>query len=118
MKPSDEGIASAVNDNNPHRARGEPSAKYILTGWLDRLGVNRDELVNAPLLICRLQNNCLRCVGKAECARSLETQLDDAGWDRWYASCTISEVLTNLGAMQNCGRAAQYLKFTRAISGN
>jgi hypothetical protein len=115
MRPSnaEQDIASSVDRNHASSALVEPSN---LIRWMERLGVDRNELVNAPLLLCQLQTRCLRCTRKAQCAQTFKRELDDFAWDRWYAYCMNSEILTGLGAMQNCSRAAQYLKFAGTIS--
>jgi hypothetical protein len=88
----------------------------VLLGWMERLGIDRDQLENSPWLLRRLQTRCLWCGRKEECVRALGNEFDDAVWDRWYEYCPISEILVAVGAMQNCSRAAQQLRFSKAIS--
>jgi hypothetical protein len=51
-----------------------------------------------------------------DCARALDEEFDDAGWDSWYEYCSNSETLSTLGAIQNCSRAAAHLKLQEDIS--
>jgi hypothetical protein len=90
--------------------------EFVLTGWMERLGIDRDQVVNAPLLFHRLQSRCLRCSRMEDCARALAEEFGDAGWDSWYEYCSNSEALSTLGAIQNCSRAAAHLKLQKLIS--
>jgi hypothetical protein len=95
---------------------GEPSSsllEFLLPGWMERLGVDRGQVASS--LMRRLQAGCQRCSRTKDCARALDQEFDDAGWDRWYGYCSNSEILAALGAIQNCSRAAQHLKL-KAIS--
>lgn len=83
----------------------------LLFQCMDRLQIDQAELANGdPLLFRELQGMCALCRAKEQCARDLAHQLEDAGWDRWWAYCPNSAMLTMIAALQNCGRAAQHLK--------
>ena len=83
----------------------------LLFRCMDMLQVDQSELASDdPLLFRELQGVCILCRRKDECAQDLAHQFDDARWDRWWVYCPNSAMLAMIGAVQNCGRAAQYLK--------
>ena len=83
----------------------------LLFRCMDMLQVDQSELASDdPLLFRELQGVCALCRSKDECAQDLAHQFDDARWDRWWVYCPNSAMLAMIGAVQNCGRAAQYLK--------
>jgi hypothetical protein len=93
----------------------EPPRQFLdsslLFGCMDLLQIDRSALASDdPLLFRELQGVCALCCCKEECVRGLAQQFDNARWDRWRAYCPNSMMLTMIGAAQNCGRAAQYLK--------
>lgn len=80
----------------------------LLFRCMDRLQIDRGVLAkDDPLLFRELQGVCALCHSKEECVRDLAQRFDDARWDRWWVYCPNSARLTMIGAMQNCGRAAQ-----------
>src|SRR6266567_2914294 len=88
----------------------------LLFRCMDRLQIDWDQLANDdPLLFRELQGRCALCRSKEECVGTLAQGFDDPRWDRWRQYCPISTMLTVLGAVQNCGRAAQHLKMPRSI---
>jgi hypothetical protein len=93
-----------------------PVAKSVLIRWMERLGVDQDEIANATLLLEYLQTHCLRCDRAEDCARAVDEVFDDGGWDSWYEYCPNADPLVTLGAIQNCGRAVQRLKAPIIIS--
>jgi hypothetical protein len=101
---------SAANESS------SPGAESVLTRWMDRLGVDTNQLPGAALLLRHLKAHCLRCDRVDDCARALDEVFDDAGWDSWYEYCPNAEPLVTLGAIQNCSRAARHLKAPIIIS--
>jgi hypothetical protein len=59
---------------------------------------------------------CALCCSKDKCVEDLASEFDDAQWDRWWAYCPNSATLVQIGAVQNCGRAAQHLKMPRSAA--
>lgn len=89
----------------------------LLFRCMERLQVDQSDLAqDDPLLFRELQGVCILCPRKEECVHDLAHQLDDAGWDRWREYCPNSAMLTMIGAVQNCGHAAQHLKMPLAAS--
>jgi len=83
----------------------------LLFDCMDRLQIDRRELAdNDPLLFRELQGRCALCLRKAACAEDLARPFDDAGWARWQEHCPNAATLATIGAVQNCPRAAQYLR--------
>jgi hypothetical protein len=80
----------------------------LLSGRMERLQIDRDELAqDDPLLFRELQGRCTLCPSQGQCARDLATDVEDIGWEKY---CPNAGVLNTLGALQNCGWAAQHLK--------
>lgn len=89
----------------------------LLLGCMGRLQIDRGELANEdPLLLREVRRVCARCRSKHECVADLAREFDDAQWDRWWAYCPNSATLARIGAVQNCGRAAQHLKMPRSAA--
>jgi hypothetical protein len=88
----------------------------LLFRHLERLRIDRDELANDdPLLFRELQGRCTLCPSKERCAQELAADMDSVGWENWQAYCPNARTLDILGAIQNCGWAAQYLKRPRSV---
>jgi hypothetical protein len=87
----------------------------LLFRCMEMLQIDRDELASDdPLLFRELQGRCALCRDKAECVHAQARTFEDADWDRWRDYCPNSSTLTTIGAVQNCARAAQYLKMPRS----
>lgn len=86
----------------------------LLFHCMDLLQIDRASLAKEdPLLFREFQGRCSLCARKEECAADLKRQFDDAGWERWSTYCPNGAMLMMIGALQNCGRAAQYLRMPR-----
>jgi len=73
------------------------------------LQIDRDELAsNDPLLFRELQGLCTLCRSKERCVFDLAQESDEPGKQAWR------ETLDAIGALQNCPRAAQYLRRPRS----
>jgi hypothetical protein len=79
------------------------------------LQIDRDELASDdPLLFRELQALCTLCRSKERCVLDLAQEGDEA-WNReWREYCLNATTLNALGAVQNCARAAQYLRRPRS----
>ncbi len=73
---------------------------------IDRDELNREE----PLLLRELQGICTLCGSKAECVRDLAREREAGEPQDWQDYCPNVATLKALGALQNCFRAAEYLK--------
>jgi hypothetical protein len=82
------------------------------------LQVDRDELASDdPLLFRELQGLCALCRSKERCVLDLAQECDKSGHHPgWHEYCPNAATLNALGAVQNCSRAAQYLKTPRSTS--
>jgi len=79
------------------------------------LRVDREELAsNDPLLYRELQGLCALCHNKERCVLDLAQQCDEPGNQGWREYCLNATTLNALGAVQNCARAAQYLRTPRS----
>jgi hypothetical protein len=77
------------------------------------LQVDRDELASDdPLLFRELQALCTLCRSKERCV--LDLAQDEPGNREWREYCLNATTLNALGAVQNCARAAQYLRTPRS----
>ena len=75
------------------------------------LQVERDELASDdPLLFRELQGLCTLCRSKERCMLDLAQERDQPSNPAWREYCPNAATLNVLGAVQNCSRAAQYLK--------
>ena len=112
-RPQLSGFDSSVSDSSvPERRLLDAS---LLFDCMARLQIDRGELANEdPLLFYELQGKCVLCRSKDECAEDLAGEFGDARWDRWWAYCPNSATLAQIGAVQNCGRAARRLKKPRS----
>jgi hypothetical protein len=77
-----------------------------------RIRVARDE----PLLLRELQGFCTLCGSKAECVRDFDHEAETGEPQDWGDYCPNVAILNALGALQNCPRAALYLKTPRALN--
>src|SRR5262249_61501852 len=79
------------------------------------LQIDRDELAsNDPLLFRELQGLCTLCRSKERCVLDLAQERDELGNQGWREYCLNATTLNALGAVQNCARAAQYLRTPRS----
>ena len=79
------------------------------------LQVDRDELAsNDPLLFRELQGLCTLCRNKERCVLDLAQECDESANRDWREYCLNATTLNALGAVQNCARAAQYLRTPRS----
>jgi hypothetical protein len=89
-----------------------PYDASLLFSRMERLQIDRDELAqHDPLLFRELQGRCTLCPSQGQCARDLATGVEDIGWEKY---CPNAGLLNALGALQNCGWAAQHLKWPRS----
>jgi hypothetical protein len=79
------------------------------------LQVDRDRLVSDdPLLFRELQALCTLCRSKERCVLDLAQEGDERANREWREYCLNATTLNALGAVQNCARAAQYLRRPRS----
>lgn len=79
------------------------------------LQVDRDEIAsNDPLLFRELQAVCTLCHSKERCVLDLAQDSDKPENRGWREYCLNATTLNALGAVQNCARAAQYLRTPRS----
>ena len=79
------------------------------------LQVDRNELAsNDPLLFRELQARCTLCRSKERCVLDLAQECGEPGNREWREYCLNATTLNALGAVQNCARAAQYLRTPRS----
>ena len=78
------------------------------------LQIDRDELASDdPLLFRELQALCTLCRSKERCVLDLAQECDEPRDREWREYCLNATTLNALGAVQNCARAAQYLRTPR-----
>ena len=83
---------------------------------MERLRIDHDELANDdPLLFGELRGRCTLCPSKERCVQELAADPNKGDWENWKAYCPNARTLMILGALQNCGLAAQYLKQPRSV---
>jgi len=76
---------------------------------------DRNELAsNDPLLFRELQARCTLCRSKERCVLDLAQECGEPGNREWREYCLNATTLNALGAVQNCARAAQYLRTPRS----
>jgi hypothetical protein len=79
------------------------------------LQIDRDELASDdPLLFRELQGLCALCRDKERCVLELAQESDGTGNQSWREYCPNDATLNALAAVQNCPRAAQYLRRPRS----
>jgi hypothetical protein len=97
-------------DQAPALARYSYDAS-LLFRRMAALQIDRDELASDdPLLFRELQGLCTLCRSKERCVRDLTWECDEAERQGWREYCPNAATLNALGAVQNCGWAAQHLK--------
>jgi hypothetical protein len=102
------------SDKTPDLARYSYDAS-LLFRRLAALQIDRDELAsNDPLLFRELQALCTLCRSKERCVLDLAQECDEPGNQGWREYCLNATTLNALGAVQNCARAAQYLRMPRS----
>ena len=81
------------------------------------LQIDHDELArDEPLLLRELQGFCTLCGSKAECVRDFDHEAETGEPQDWGDYCPNVAIFNALGALQNCPRAALYLKTPRALN--
>jgi len=115
------GIASFAHgrlDGSSGEAPDLPRHSYdasLLFRRMAALQIGRDELAsNDPLLFRELQGLCTLCRSKERCVLDLAQERDEPGNQGWREYCLNATTLNALGAVQNCARAAQYLRTPRS----
>jgi hypothetical protein len=79
------------------------------------LQVDRDELASTdPLLFRELQGLCALCRDKERCVLDFAQESGGTGNQSWQEYCPNDATLNALAALQNCPRAAQYLRKPRS----
>jgi hypothetical protein len=87
----------------------------LLFRRLAALEIDRDELAsNDPLLFRELQAVCILCRSKERCMLDLAPERDELANPAGREYCPNAATLNALGAVQNCARAAQYLRTPRS----
>ena len=95
--------------------RAIPTMPACCFGAWSALQIDRDELAsNDPLLFRELQALCTLCRSKERCVLDLAQECDGPGNQDWREYCLNATTLNALGAVQNCARAAQYLRMSRS----
>ena len=75
------------------------------------LQVDREELArNDPLLYRELQGLCALCHDKERCVLDHAQEYDGGGKQSWRDYCPNATTLEALATIQNCPRAAEYLR--------
>ncbi len=91
-----------------------PAKRSLLFRRMAALQVDRDEIAsNDPLLFRELQAVCTLCRSKERCVLDL-AQERESGNQGWREYCLNATTLDELGAVQNCARARQYLRTPRS----
>jgi hypothetical protein len=96
------------------------SARYsydasLLFRRMAALQIDRDELASDdPLLFRELQALCTLCRSKERCVLDFAQESEGAGNQTWSEYCPNDATLNALAALQNCPRAAQYLRKPRS----
>jgi len=89
----------------------------LLFRCMNMLQVEKCDLAaDDPLLFRELQGRCSLCRRKRECVQDFAHPFDHDRWERWQEYCPNSAMLTLIGAIQNCGHAAQHLKMPESPS--
>ena len=107
-----------ADDGSSGEAPDLPRHSYdvsLLFRRMAALQVDRDELASDdPLLFRELQALCTLCRSKERCVLDLAQECDGPGNQDWREYCLNATTLNALGAVQNCARAAQYLRMSRS----
>jgi hypothetical protein len=96
------------------------SARYsydasLLFRRMAALQIDRDELASDdPLLFRELQALCTLCRSKERCVLDFAQESEGAGNQTWSEYCPNDATLNAFAALQNCPRAAQYLRKPRS----
>jgi hypothetical protein len=83
----------------------------LLLRRLAMLNIDQQELANDdPLLFRELQGLCTLCRSRERCVQDLARGCDELWGQDWRDYCPNATTLNVLGAVQNCSRAARYLR--------
>lgn len=86
------------------------SDAQLLFQCMATLQIDRDELAKEePALLRELQGLCTVCRSKEQCVLDVARGFDAVIWERWREYCPNAATLSMLGAIRNCGLAAQHL---------
>jgi hypothetical protein len=93
------------------------SDTQLLFQCMTTLQIDRDELANEePALLAQLQGLCSLCRSKEECLLDLAHGFDAVIWEKWREYCPNAATLSMLGALRNCGLAAQHLHTPHSVA--
>jgi hypothetical protein len=113
-------LVTTENDSSDAERWEVPSHCYdasLLFRRMALLRIDAEEFAREePLLMRELQARCALCRSKEVCLEDLIDEESSSEFEDWREYCPNEAVLNAVGALQNCPRAAQYLKVPYAYS--
>jgi hypothetical protein len=75
---------------------------------MEALSLNPDEVAHIePLTVRELQQRCVRCEKRGQCALDLADKFADPGWQYWRDYCPNAATLSMLRTLQSCSKACK-----------
>ena len=82
-----------------------PDPISLLERRMEALSLNPDEVAHIePLTVRELQQRCVRCEKRGQCALDLADAFADPGWQSWRDYCPNAAILTMLSTFQSCSK--------------
>ena len=83
-----------------------PDPISLLERRMEALSLNPDEVAHIePLTVRELQQRCVRCEKRGQCALDLADKFADPGWQYWRDYCPNAATLSMLSTFQSCSKA-------------
>jgi hypothetical protein len=76
----------------------------LLERRIEALSLEPSEIVD-PLMFRELQQRCLKCAARDQCALDFADEFADPAWQYWRNYCPNAAILTMLSTFQSCSRA-------------
>jgi hypothetical protein len=82
-----------------------PDPISLLERRMEALSLNPDDVAHVePLTVRELQQRCVRCEKRGQCALDLADKFTDPGWQYWREYCPNATTLTMLSTLQSCSK--------------
>ena len=85
-----------------------PDPISLLERRMEAVSLNPTEIAHIePLTIRELQQRCVRCEKRGQCALDLADKFADPGWQYWRDYCPNAATLSMLSAFQGCSKVSK-----------
>jgi hypothetical protein len=85
-----------------------PDPISLLERRMEALSLNPDEVAHIePRTVRKLQQRCVKCEKREQCALDLADEFADFAWQSWREYCPNAATLTMLNTFQSCSKVCK-----------